>query len=156
MHLHVKWPGYIHVIQQVSGRVTGEFLGRVMSPALLLITAVACERHAAAAVGSASGPDRPERHSFKISRWFCLLIMLLIVAVNCSLYCFLMRRLSKYSPRGMQMLSFLLCMHLHIVCLSTQYLSPLLFSLLSSVLLFCVPKIFRTPLSSSTWQTALI
>lgn len=137
--MHVKWPGYIHVIQQVSGRVTGEFLGRVMSPALLLITAVACERHAA--VGSASGPDGPERHSVKISRRFCLLITLLIVAVNCSLYCFLMRRLSKYSPRGMQMLSFLLCMHLHIVCLSTYYLSPPLSAALFPPFL-CTPLLY--------------
>lgn len=146
------------MIQQVSGRVTGEFLGRVMSPALLLITSVACERHAA--VGSASGPDRPERHSFKISRWFCLFITLLIVAVNCSLYCFLMRRLSKYSARRVQMLSFLLyyaftyCLPFYMLSLSLSLCCS--FPSFPPVLLFCIPKIFRTPLSSSAWQTALI
>lgn len=133
--MHVKWPGYVHMIQQVSGRVTGEFLGRVMSLALLLITTVACERHAA--VGSTSGPDRPERHS----RRFCLLITLLIVGVNCSLYCFCTRCLSKYSPRGMQMLSFLLCVHLHIVCLSTYYLSPSLSAALFPPFL-CTPLLY--------------
>lgn len=135
----MKWPGYIHMIQQVSGRVTGEFLGRVMSPARLLITAVACERRAA--VGSVSGPDRPERHSFKIRRLFFLLITLLIVAINCSLYCFLMQCLSKPPPRGMQMLSFLLCMHLHIVCLSTYYLSPSLSAALFPPFL-CTPLLY--------------
>lgn len=156
LHLHVKWPGCDTAAEWRKRRMTGDFLGSVMSPAFLPITALVCEQCSWNLQLNLYPVLTDERRTVDvIRRSFSHLIMHLIVAVNCFVYCFFMHCLSKYFPHGMQMLSFcFVCIYILFAFLHIIFLSLSLPPSLCTPL--CILKIFGTPLSSSAWQTALI